>query len=308
MGHHHRHVTREDLAQLGFTPEYMRERHRIGRGGQEPRPEWRPSGQVITSPVHLWEVETARDEVGRERMGEPLPVHLFLWSVLPPLRPYLTRLGGVPWRPAARPWPTNRRGKPCIFVAQFCFADSRHLVAPRLPGDVLLVFFADWDSWTGADIVLEWSDCTIEHPMAPRAVPPQELTVPQLSGVVCEFAEYPHGRDRVDEVLRHRFPYLVAVTQATKIGRASFFIQADRRLAGEELLCTLSSVLPADCDGGERRATARWPQLDLERYATPTAPPDDDGWSIERMTFGDLGALYFWIDRDGRVRVTADSY
>jgi hypothetical protein len=127
-----------------------------------------------------------------------------------------------------------------------------------------------------------------------------------LSGVIYAIAEYPDGRDRAYEVLDgRRARYMVAKTQSTKIGRASFFIQGDPREPGEELLCTLSSVHPAD-GWQEKRATARWPLLDLERYTTPTAPPDDDGWSTEVMVFADLGAQYFLIDPKGRVRVTAD--
>jgi hypothetical protein len=178
MPRHHRFLTREDLTHFGFTREYMRERDQMGWGGPKPRPPWQPGGRIITSPIDLWEVEEARDDIGRESMGEPVPVHMFLWSVLPPVKPYLTKLGGVPWRPADRPWPKNHRGKPCTFVAQFCFADSRDLVSPQLPGDVLLVFFEGWNSWTGNDVVLEWSSLAIEEPFASIDVPEQELTVP----------------------------------------------------------------------------------------------------------------------------------
>ena len=256
-----------------------------------------PSGTVITSPIDLWEVEEARDDVGRDPMGPAVPVHLFLWSALPPARPYLTKLGGVPWRPAARPWPRSQRGEPCTFLAQFCFTDSRALVRPGLPGDVLLVFFADWNSWHGETVHLEWSDLEIAEPLAAAEVPRQELTVPQLSGVIYATHDSPEGHRRADQALdAHARSFLVAETQATKIGRTSFFAQDDPRRDGEELLCTLSSVR---AHGGPR-----WPLLDLERPRGDPAPEDRNGWSAEKIAFGDGGALYFLIDERGEVRVT----
>jgi hypothetical protein len=299
--------TRDELNQFAFTRDDMRECDKIGWGGAQPKPEWQPSGRMITSPIDLWEVEEARDDVGRDTMGEPVPVHTFLWSVLPPTKPYLTKLGGVPWRPADRAWPRDPRGKPYTFVAQFCFADSRHLVSSKLPGDVLLVFFEEWNSWTGENVVLEWSDLAIDNPLEAIDVPAQELPVPNYTGVIYATDEYPDGRERVYEALEGRNAvWMVADTQSTKIGRSTYFVQNDPRRPGEELLCTLSSVSPAPTGLDKTRASARWPLLDLERYATPTEPPDIDYWSTEMMVFADEGAQYFLIDREGRVRVTGD--
>lgn len=303
MVRHHRFFTRDQLQRLGFTRELLSARHRLGRGGALPQPPWRPSGRVITSPIDLWEVEVARDDLGRGTLGPPVPVHLFLWSVLPPAKPYLTKLGGVPWRPASRPWPRNARGEPCTFVAQFCFADSRALVRRNLPGDVLLVFFADWNSWYGDTLHLEWSQLDIREPVASAAVPLQSLVVPQFSGVIYETCDYPEvdsrGCEGLEDGAAH---FLVAETQATKIGRTSFFCQDLPMRQDQELLCTLSSVMP---DSGEpERSMAHWPLLDLERHAGDPAPCDADGWSAEQMVFGDAGALYFLIDGSGDVRVT----
>jgi hypothetical protein len=309
MTRHHRFFTREDLAKFGFTRDYVRERDKIGWGGPQPPAEWHPSGQIITSPIDLWEVEEARDDVGRDTMGEPVPVHMFLWSVLPPTKPYLTKLGGVPWRPADRAWPRDPRGKPYTFVAQFCFADSRNLVSSQLPDDVLLVFFESWYGGSGKGVVLEWSNLAIDKPLQGIDVPAQELPTPNYSGVIYATDEYPNGMKRAYEALGMRGSvYLVADTQSTKIGRSTFFIQNDPRQPGEELLCTLSSVYPADSHWKAKRATARWPLLDLERYHTPAAPPSINGWSTETMEFAGTGAQYFLIDGEGRLRVAADCY
>ena len=102
----------------------------------------------------------------------------------------------------------TKDGKPCTFVAQFCFADSRHLVSDKLPDDVMLVFFSDSDD--GIDpkgVVIEWSPIEIAKPMT-GSVPKQELTVPELSGVLYESEEYPDGLEvayaAVDPRLRAR--------------------------------------------------------------------------------------------------------
>lgn len=289
-------MTREDLAQFGFTRQEQRERDRIGWGGPEPKPEWRPKGRIVTSPIDLWELEEARDDLGRQNLGSGVPVHLVLWSVLPPRRPYLTRIGGVPWRPADRPWPKNRRGDPCTFVAQFCFADSRHLVSPRIKDDVLLVFFEDWDSWSGENVRLEWSPLAIAQPFLEQDVPSQELPVPRYSGVLYDTCDYPNAEEP-------RNVFMVARSQATKIGRTSFFPQHHPTRRGEELLCTLSSVYPVSSNWPAKRLTERWPLLDLEHFQTPNPPDDIDGFSSEMLMLGDAGTQHYWINGKGRVRV-----
>lgn len=71
--------------------------------------------------------------------GRRVPVDIFAFGKGEPHERYMTKVNGLPYRPADRPWPYDRDGRPLTFLAQFCFVDSRdHLGA--LPGDVLLVF------------------------------------------------------------------------------------------------------------------------------------------------------------------------
>jgi hypothetical protein len=63
----HPRFTRAQLEALGFTREYVRAREAEGWGGPKPKPRWEPGGRRITSPIDLWEVEQARDDVRRAR-------------------------------------------------------------------------------------------------------------------------------------------------------------------------------------------------------------------------------------------------
>lgn len=74
-----------------------------------------------------------------------VPVESFLWSRGEPSAPWHTKIGGVPYRDASRPWPVNKEGTPLEFLAQVFITQSSILTKSRdFPGDVLLLF-ADGD-------------------------------------------------------------------------------------------------------------------------------------------------------------------
>jgi hypothetical protein len=94
-----------------------------------------------------------------------VPTDVFVWRAGEPTQRAVTKIAGLPYRPAGRPLPLAPSGEPLTFVTQICFADSRELVPP-LPGDVLLIFatgkpsprrddgFAlDW----GTGLTFEWT-------------------------------------------------------------------------------------------------------------------------------------------------------
>ena len=96
-------------------------------------------------------------------LARAVPVDIFLWSVRPPQKPFLTKLGGVPHRESAKAWPTAEDGKAYTFVAQFCFLDSKDIVSDNLPNDVMLIFFRDADgAWDPSAIHVEWSSVNLE--------------------------------------------------------------------------------------------------------------------------------------------------
>lgn len=270
----------------------------------DPLDRWKPQGTIITSPAHLCEIELVRKQYARSQdLGRPVPVDIFLWSVDPPQKPYLTKLGGTPHRESAKPWPTDD-GKPLTFVAQFCFADSRDIVSQKLPDDVMLIFFKGADSiYVDDSIYVEWSSIELDAPISAEQCPAPSFTVPQLSGHIYRTNEYPDSGD-VFEKAGHDQSYLFPTTQSTKIGRETYFIQNDPRGPNDELLCAISSVHPTTYPPG-----AKWPFIGLETLPDDWDKPDSDyGWGKYSMMFADVGCMYFLIDEHGKVTWTWDSY
>lgn len=262
---------------------------------------WKPRGAIITSPAHLCNIELVRKQYARTKdLGSPVPVDIFLWSTKPVAKPYLTKLGGVPHRESAKPWPKDANDKPYTFVAQYCFADSKDIISDKIPGEVMLVFFKDAKSMYDPQAIhVEWSSMELDSPLTKEKCPAPSFVVPQLSGHIYRTNEYPESRGVFKEE-GHAEYYLFPTTQASKIGRETYFIQHDVRGPGEELLCTLNSLHPSK---------SKWPYIDLEDLPDDWNKPDEPyGWGRYRMMFADLGCLYFVIDEHGKVRWSLDSY
>ncbi len=265
---------------------------------------WKPHGEIITSPTHLCAIELVRKQYAQSRdLGPAVPVDIFLWSIAPPEKPYLTKLGGVPHRESAKPWPTDDT-KPFTFVAQFCFADSRDIVSDRIPGDVMLIFFKDADSiYDPGSIHVEWSFIDLVSPISAEQCPNPSFTVPRLFGHIYRTNEYPDSWDVFEQAGHYQF-YLFPTTQSTKIGRETFFIQNDPRRPDDELLCALNSVHPTTYPPG-----SKWPFIGLETLPDDWDKPDDHyEWGKYRMMFADVGCMYFLIDKQGKVTWTMDCY
>lgn len=262
---------------------------------------WKPHGTMITSPIELCQIELVRREYASTKdLGRAVPVDIFLWSVEPAKHPYLTKLGGIPHRESTKPWPIDASGKPCTFVAQFCFADSRDIISDRVPDDVMLIFFEEAESIYARDgLHIEWSSIHLESPLTSDQCPPPSFPVPELSGVIYRCNESPDSGG-IFEQEGHDVYYLFPATQSTKIGRETYYIQHDVRGDGEELLCVLNSVYPS---------RNNWPFIGLK-----SLPKDWDqirepyGWGAYQMLFADVGCLYFVIDEDGNVDWSLDSY
>lgn len=110
--------------------------------------------------------------------------------------------------------------------------------------------------------------------------------------------EYPDSSERFEQEGHHE-ACLLAASQSTKIGRETFVIQNDPRESGQEFICALNSVQPRD----------KWPFTNIEQL--PQSVPKDDehyGWGPYEMMFGDVGCMYFMIDKRGNVTWESDCY
>ena len=255
---------------------------------------WKAHGTIVTSPADLCQMELVRERVRKKHdLGRAVPADVFIWRKGAPDKPYLTKLGGVPHREKALQWPTDQKGNPYTFVAQFCFLDSKDIVSGKLPGDVMLVFFKDSESHFGEpeDVRIEWSSQSLREAMTKADCPAPRFPVPELAGEIHRCNEYPDSSDAFDQE-GHANSYLFATSQSTKIGREASIIQNDPRENGQEFICTLNSIMPSQ----------EWPFTNMEALpADPMESEEHHGWGAYQMMFGDVGCMYFMIDAKGNV-------
>lgn len=68
------------------------------------------TGTHVTSPFHLFAVETLRDQ-HHLRVGPAIPTDVFVWAIGEPARREVTKIGGLPY------WPAHQRSIPFIELA-----------------------------------------------------------------------------------------------------------------------------------------------------------------------------------------------
>lgn len=129
-----------------------------------------PCGPTLTSPAQVAVVEQQkRRAIDKElSLGKPLPIDLCIWNWGEPTTREVTKIGGMPYWPASRPWPVDDLNGPLNFIAQFWFGDSID-ICPPLPGDALLIFGSDPDYSGG--LQFEWVSTSTEPLIEARAVP-----------------------------------------------------------------------------------------------------------------------------------------
>ncbi|MGD9644530.1 MAG: DUF1963 domain-containing protein [Pirellulales bacterium] len=160
-----------------------------------------------------------------------------------PARPDVTKIGGLPYRPAGIPWPSTKFGAPMTFVAQFRFTESHDIVG-ETPGEILLVFAPE--SYPAKDpsdprfFHLEW------YPLGITAlVQPEEQPAPGWRFITCygqryRTDDYPESFDAFEDFDEGSF---VPVWVGTKIGGARYPVEDGLELPGR-LLCSIGSINP----------------------------------------------------------------
>lgn len=264
-----------------------------------------PGGDVVTDAAQLAILEQLRREAAASTsLRTEVPTDVFVFWPGETESRAATKIGGLPYWPACRPWPHTGDGHILGFIAQVSFVDSIDIVAP-LPGDLLLVFgriemFIDdlrlddpkyyWRDWNEPDqFHFEWVNIgtlplirTCEHPLNSRALYPywaQRWRTGDFQDSTDVFNQYKR-EDRLQ------------VVHGTKIGGIPPWIQGDPNLPGR-FLCCLWSLSPF------------YDFLDR-------APPL---WRVDRkygdpgdLTFDDGGAMFITIDGDGNCHTRVQSH
>lgn len=259
---------------------------------------WLARGTPVSSPADLAVIHQVRAAIEMVAdLGPRVPTDRILMAIGPPPAPHLTKLGGVPYRPAAAPWPRRDNGRPYTFVGQFSFVDSYDLLAPPLPGDLLLLFAASPDAWLDSDspdgVYMEWQPREIAEPMRAEQAPPPAFRVPELHGHLLRDHEFPKSQRLFQQSGFLEWWYFIR-TQSCRIGGCTYFPAQDPRACGlidpgAEFLCSLSSVLPAT-----------FPVLSGYPLVSD-APIDLPVSEIERYAFliGDMGCISIFREPNG---------
>ncbi len=277
----------------------------------------------ITSPIHLVALEDLRYQiVERASLSNGVPADVFAFALGEPTKPYVTKIGGLPYRPAGTAWPTfrprevdikwslNERLKqwppdwpappadetdldawpelPLTFLAQFWLGDSQGLVSD-VPGSVLLVFVSDLTSLGEPGAYhFEWRNVDISELVQPEQVPSRAWASPVFHGYPHRTFDYdPAVFPPVDDFVTGGIkPNEVAVLGATKIGGIS---NAPKESPHAEFLCQLASVCPA--------FDRPYPWVNV-----PEPLQFDPFGRAPQLNLWDAGFVSFFLGPDGQVQ------
>lgn len=252
-------------------------------------------GTHITSPFHLYEVEMLRKRFGLT--GKSLPTDVFVMGHGEPEQRDITKIGGSPFWPANKPWPKSKKGAPLFFLAQFNFSDSRDLF-PKLPGDILLIFVESETSWAYEEdgFHFEWVSQNIDPmPRLKSDQIPYEINL--FYGAIHRSADYLNPKYASDDYPKR--DYLVPVFSAMKIGGMAGNIQGDSKI-DPTFLCQLTSVQAAHA--------VEYPWLNRKEALTLDFNGDGIYGDANQLMIGDMGSLYFFMDKNGRVTCGMECY
>ncbi len=252
----------------------------------------------IDGPGDIAIVEQARRvAAARGDLGPSVPADIFTWSYgAGSQRPWLTKIGGQPWRDTATKWPRDLRG-PLHFLGQICLADSRDILPPDLPGDVVLFF----GRRIGNDATvsrIEWSSTNGEYGR-PDFHPERELPF-CYTGVIHRTVQYTdrEAADAAFAAAGWEDSYGFSAVQATSIGAYADIPQGwpFEEGDGNTLIAMFSSFSFVES----------WPLCNVPRRLQ-VVRPDGSEYSPMQPELGlmieDAGAACVYRDGKGRYKV-----
>ncbi len=263
---------------------------------------WLPSGTIVSTPKGLMQIIQVRESVSKNvPLVETSKSDVFIWASGEPKKPFLTKIGGIPFRPKGMPWP-SALGKKYSFLFQVYFGDSNDLIDRKLPADVMVVFGNGEEFFAGndSDLRIEWFHSTKNFPvMSASELPKPEFYIPTLHGVYCRIPEFSGDTEKFESNGRNE-AYLLSVCQATKIGKEPFWIQGDSSENGESVFFVFS---------GPSIRKQEWPLVDVKEFSFSDEFKGYSGYQNElSFSMGDVGCLYFIISPTGRVRWVFQCY
>jgi len=257
-------------------------------------------GEQITSPHDLFSVETLRDSL-ELRYRDALPVDVFVFGKGEPDRRDCTKVGGAPYWPTDRRWPSRCDGLPYLFLAQFNFSDSTDIL-PDLPGSVLLLLTEDKEEWLWEPdrIRFEWLPSGCQSLMAVEEARKLELSVSRgvFHGIIYRTEDYPLSEEKASGSSVGG-SYDLPVLNGTKIGGVPHFIQGGEDYSGR-FLCQLGSI----------QAVPEVPYPWVNRPEPLSLAFDETGiYGDDNSTvFGDMGSIYIFIDDAGKLTYGFECY
>lgn len=260
-----------------------------------------PEADSISGPYDIAVLEQLREASYAHLTGiERVPTDVFIWSRGEAEQRAVTKIGGLPYRLRARPWPVAPSGAAMTFVAQICFTDSHDLV-PALPGDVLLIFTEakNWGDeenplydFMGEDeddsfLLFEWVSLTTLPLAKPEDIPETGFHIMPCYGSIHRSWDYP-------SVDGFAYPdvaeYIPAVLGATKIGGVCP-AQEQQYQSTQGYLCSLISLANS--------ISLPFPFLNVAE------PISWEQWQQSHpLRIGDVGLINLFLNPDGSIRWT----
>lgn len=207
-----------------------------------PPPEYR-SGGTVCSPRGLAIIEQIRRQATKKHdLGATVPVDIFVFRRGEPIRRDVTKVGGLPYRPAGLGWPETPEDGPMTFVAQFRFTESKDITG-ELPGDILLVFARHSGLYTDAPkdppyFHYEWYRLGLSNLVSREDVPEPAWQFVRCYGYRYRTVDYidPKADNLIREFLdasstKYAWPthdtHSVARIDGMKIGGAPWWVDPD---------------------------------------------------------------------------------
>lgn len=266
----------------------------------------RREGDWIDSPGELARREQAvRLAKARRRLGPSVPADVFAWADSQVYdRPWLTRIGGKPWRRKGKPWPKDENGVPLTFLGQICFVDSADILPCKLPGDVALIFGHYRRGWASIvdSCALEWSPLKIKTPQDGMGIPWTGELPFCYQGVIhrtVQYTDWDAAKPAFKSIGYKKGGHGQCSIQITSIGTYASLPQGWPFMEGDgnTLIATLSSYY----------FRGKWPLCDIPSCLQVAY---GDG-RVEDMMFddardfgvGDAGCIWIYRDKSGKFRL-----